>query len=407
MNHVVPQRPTRRSQAAVIGCLLLFTTLLGGHALPARADELVAAEASPAVSGDRQATPATVPSAVSNRPRTITVTNHGGRSVTLFAKGERIRRVLAPGRHAAVFRGLTPGRLYTVAVGGQAIGAVVALNRPYAATGLQVRSDGSPGSVTLTWRHRITTATGGRAIRYEVTATAKGAPVVRASATGVPRASVIGLDPDLLYTFTVRPRNDAGTGRVTIARMTRTLGQITGGPAGTSDHAPSEPAGQPSAPEPSTPAAAPAPAPAPPPAPAPAGPRTTTIWVCPDGYAEVAGQCLTTKPYTFHTETQTQPYTYHSEQQVDTKTVPATFDGSVWTWSCPSGYSAGGGQWGVGICKGTVTVQVKDAPPQGWYDTGSRFGQDIEVKDALPDGYLDDGSQWVKTTAKVAREITV
>ncbi|MBI1351533.1 MAG: hypothetical protein GC156_10475, partial [Actinomycetales bacterium] len=280
MNHVVPQRPTRRSQAAVIGCLLLFTTLLGGHALPARADELVAAEASPAVSGDRQATPATVPSAVSNRPRTITVTNHGGRSVTLFAKGERIRRVLAPGQRAAAFRGLTPGRLYTVAVGGQAIGAVVALNRPLAATGLQVRSDRSPGSVTLAWRHRITTATGGRAIRYEVTATATGAPVVRATATGVQRASLTGLDPDLLYTFTVRPRNDAGTGRVTIARMTRTLGQITGGPTGTSDHAPSEPAGQPSAPEPTTPAAAPAPAPVPPPAPAPAGPRTTTIWVC-------------------------------------------------------------------------------------------------------------------------------
>ncbi len=90
--------------------------------------------------------------------------------------------------------------------------------------------------------------------------------------------------------------------------------------------------------------------------------------------------------YTFHEEVETSPYTYHSEQQLNTLSVAATFNGSVWTWSCPAGYSDGGGQWGVGICKGTVTASVKDAPPTGWYDTGSAYGQTVDVKDAHAHG---------------------
>jgi hypothetical protein len=109
--------------------------------------------------------------------------------------------------------------------------------------------------------------------------------------------------------------------------------------------------------------------------------------------------------YTYHEEVETSPYTYHSEQQVDTITVPATHNGTIWTWSCPSGYSDGGGQWGVGVCKGAVLVKVKDAPPQGWYDTGSAYGHDIDVQDPMPTGYLDDGTQWVTTTAKVAKVV--
>lgn len=112
-----------------------------------------------------------------------------------------------------------------------------------------------------------------------------------------------------------------------------------------------------------------------------------------------------TKAYTYHEEVEISPYTYHSEQQLNTITVPATHNGTIWTWSCPSGYTDGGGQWGVGVCKGTVTVQVKDAPPTGWYDTGSAYGHAIDVKDPMPEGYLDDGTQWVRTAAKVAREV--
>jgi hypothetical protein len=77
----------------------------------------------------------------------------------------------------------------------------------------------------------------------------------------------------------------------------------------------------------------------------------------------------------------------------------------VWTWSCPSGYDAGGGQWGVGVCKGSQNVQVKNAPPSGWYDNGSAYAKDTRVKDAAPTGYIDDGTAYVKYAEKVAREV--
>jgi hypothetical protein len=57
------------------------------------------------------------------------------------------------------------------------------------------------------------------------------------------------------------------------------------------------------------------------------------------------------------------------------------------------------------VCKGTVTVSVKDSPPVGWFDTGSAYGRTIDVRDPLPAGYLDDGTQWVSTAAKVAKVV--
>ena len=382
-----------RTALAALG-LATLTALSIAAATPAAANDVIAtdttvAEAAPAV--------AVVPTAVASRPRTITVTHHGGRSVTLFAKGERIRRVLAPGAKPATFAGLTAGRTYTVAIGGEPIGAVVALDAPTAASGLQVRTTGTPGAVLLTWRHAPTAATGGRAISYDVTATSAGAPTVRATVRGARTATLTGLQTDARYSFRVVPRNSAGTGKATAATMSRTLGELTGSTVATA------PAPAPSSPAPSVPVAS-VPAPAPAPAPAPR-PSTRTVWVCPDGYTETDGMCRMTKAYTYHEEVETSPYTYHSEQQLNTIMVPATHNGTIWTWSCPSGYSDGGGQWGVGVCKGAVTAQVKDAPPAGWYDTGSAYGHAIDVQDPMPEGYLDDGTQWVRTAAKIAREV--
>ena len=396
---------THRTRTAVFGLTSSLATaaLVLGLAAPATANDLIAAdttvaEAAPAV--------AAVPMAVASRPRTITVSHHDGRSVTLFAKGERIRRVLAPGTKPVTFTGLTAGRTYTVAVGGEPIGAVVALDAPTAASGLQVRTTSTPGTVRLSWRHSPTSRTGGRSIAYDVSATGRGVPAVRTSVRGVRTAELGGLDLDARYTFSVVPRNSAGRGRATSAAMSRTLGETTGSTVATR---PEQPTAAPTTPSPSpapTPAPTPTPAPVPAPAPAPAPrPSTKTIWVCPDGYTETEGVCRQTAAYTFHTEVETAPYTFHPEQQLNTITVPATHNGTIWTWSCPSGYSDGGGQWGVGVCKGTVTVSVKDAPPTGWYDTGSAYAHDVEVKDAMPDGYLDDGTQWVRTTAKIAREV--
>lgn len=396
---------THRTRTTIVGLtvsLAAAVALSVGATGPAMASDLIAAdstvaEAAPAVAG--------VPTALASRPRTIVVTQHDGRSVTLFAKGERIRRVLAPGAKPAVFTGLTPGRTYTVAIGGQPIGAVVALDAPNAASGLQVRATSTPGTVRLSWRHTPTTGTGGRTISYDVSASSPGLPAVRTSVRGARTATLTGLRPDVRYAFSVVPRNSAGRGKATTATMSRTLGELTGTAVPTTP-TPTTPA--PTTPTPPTPAATPtvpvSPAPAPAPAPAPR-PTTRTIWVCPDGYTEADGMCRQSKAYTFHTEAETAPYTYHSEQQLNTINVPAVHNGTIWTWSCPSGYSDGGGQWGVGVCKGTVTVSVKDAPPLGWYDTGSSYARDVEVRDDMPEGYLDDGTQWVRTTAKVAREV--
>ena len=127
--------------------------------------------------------------------------------------------------------------------------------------------------------------------------------------------------------------------------------------------------------------------------------------MCPDGYATAGDLCQQSMVYTFHTETLTSPYTYHQEQQANTINVPATHNGTVWTWTCPSGYDSGGGQWGVGVCKGTVTATVKDAPPAGYTDSGSSYAKDIQAKDTLPVGWTDNGTQWVKTAAKIAIEV--
>ena len=32
------------------------------------------------------------------------------------------------------------------------------------------------------------------------------------------------------------------------------------------------------------------------------------------------------------------------------------------------------------MCKGTVTVSVKDAPPTGWYDNGTAYAAQIRTK---------------------------
>ena len=221
---------TYLTRIAALGATAALAAALGiGTAAPALADDVIAIDTTTAA----PVAAAAVPTALASRPRTIVVTHHGGRSVTLFAKGERIRRVLAPGSRPATFTGLTAGRIYTVAIGGQPIGSVVALDRPTAASGLTVRTTGTPGTVALSWRHRATTATGGRAVRFDVRATSTGAPTVTATVTGTPKAVLTGLDVDAIYTFRVTPRNNAGAGRATTATMGRSLAQAGGRPAST------------------------------------------------------------------------------------------------------------------------------------------------------------------------------
>ena len=377
-------RITGRAAAALTGAVIA----LGLIVTPAAADEIIAVDNSTAVA------PATVPRAIASKPRTIVVSNHGGHSVVLFAKGEPIRRDLAPGSAPAVFTGLTPGRTYTVAIGGQPMGAVVALDRPAAASGLTVRTTSTPDSVSLTWRHTATPATGGADLTYDVTATSPAAPTTRTTVTGSHTATLTGLDTDAIYTFTVTPRNNAGTGKATRAEMTRSLGSLTAGSrTGTTAAIDTTPA---AAPVPAaTPAAEPAPAPR---------PATKTIYVCPDGYAANGELCQQSTPYTFHTETLTSPYTYHQEF-IQTGTE------AIFSADCSRGgvYYPSGDQ-GPGCYRWQALgyyVSAKDTPPTGYTDNGTAYVKDQQVKDALPAGYSDGGTQWVKTTAKVPLVVTV
>jgi hypothetical protein len=399
---------TNLSSIAVLGLTAALAGVLGvGVSAPASANEVIGSDV---IASDTTVAPASpavaaVPTALAARPRTIVVTNHHGRSVALFAKGERIRRVLAPGSRPATFTGLTAGRVYTVAIGGAPIGSVVALERPSAASGMTVRTTDIPGTVALTWRHRPTTATGGRTIRYEVRATSRTAPPVTATATGVLATTLTGLDVDAVYTFRVTPRNTAGTGRSTTATMSRTLAQSSGAtmaasPAGTAH------VETPASPTPATTAPAPSPAAAPPaPAPAPAPrPMSTTIYLCPEGYVTSGELCRLTRAYTFHTEVVTSPYTTH--QQFTQTGTDAFFSADCST----GGVYYANGDRGAGCYRWQATgyyTTVKDVPPAGYTDDGTQYAKDTQVKDDLPDGFTDDGTQWVRTVAKEARVISL
>jgi hypothetical protein len=401
---------TYLSRIAAVGLAAALAGALSiGVSAPASANEIIANDVIASDTTVAAASPAaaSVPTARASRPGTITVTNHGGRSVTLFAKGERIRRVLAPGSRAATFTGLTAGRVYTVAVGGEPIGAVVALNRPSAASGLTVRTTATPGTVALSWRHRQTAATGGRAISYQVRATSRTAPPATTAATGTQRATLTGLDPNAVYTFSVTPRNNAGTGRATTAAMSRTLAQATGSTVPTTPvvatPVPEVPKPAPVTSTPGPTPAPPAPAPAVAPAPAPR-PTTTTIYLCPEGYVTSGELCQQTRAYTFHTEVLTSPYTYHEQF---TQTGTDVF----FSADCSTGgvYYANGDR-GPGCYRWQPTgyyTTVKDAPPAGYTDDGTQYAKDTQVKDDLPEGFTDNGTEWVRTVAKEAKVVSL
>jgi hypothetical protein len=363
--------------------------------------------------------------ATPTKPGEITVTTGPGARVTLSAKGvKKVTRANSQG--SARFTKLTPGKLYNVAALGQST-RVNALAKVAPVTDLTVRSTNTADSVEINWEHTETKATGGKKINYTVTAE-PGNTTVDTSSTD---AVLTGLNPDVLYNFTVTPHNAMGPGNGTTAKMNmtlRSLMQVTPTPKTPTQETPRVTV---------TPAANPTPAPTPNPNPAPAPapkPGTKTIYVCPSGYAEVGSACTKTLPYTYtytpytyrtettnlsytyRTETTNLPYTYHTET-----TGPMPILDSFETQNvCPSGYNledyGPNGKW----CRlygpaptaqvkdaapagftdiasnNTKRDQVKNAPPAGFTDNGSNYTKSEQVKNTAPTGYYDDGRQWVK-----------
>jgi hypothetical protein len=307
-----------------------------------------------------------------------------GKPVTVQAAGEKARTAVAAKPSAAVvFTKLTPGKAYTVSIAGKRIGTATPVTAPSPAWGLTVSTTDKTGAVALEWKHQPTKAQG--KVAYQVTATPRGLDGRSLSASTAVTSSapatswtLDGLDPSVLYTFTVAPANSAGTGKATTAVMNRTLGDIFG-----TGQVPTDPA------------------PAPASVPTPAGPGTRTIYVCPAGYADAGDTCTDTKAYTFHTEAV--PYTYH-----DVITGPAPMLDSYETAAaaCPAGYNLEDYGW-VSYCRhygAAPTQSVKDSTPTGYTDTGTAWAH--QVKDTAPQGYADSGTAWVKTVGKVAQVVS-
>ena len=369
--------------------------------------------------------------ATPSAPRAVTVTTEPGALVTLTARNAnkaKPQSKVANKDGQATFTKLNAGTTYTVTANGKST-TVTPVVKVGKASDLKVMTTDQVGTVDLTWAHKSTKARGGNTIGYTVTATPANTPAnttsnklepitIEATTTS---AELTGLDPNALYSFSVTPHNAIGEGQPSVARMSRSLADITGitGPATPNPVAQDQDTNNKNDDATNTnttptPAPAPAPAPAPKPGPAPAPkPSTKTIYVCPDGWDDVNGVCTQTKSYTFHTEQETQAYTYTQDRRLEPcsgSDCPGSEYkdfGTDWSGTtCPNGGTMHDGKclgWTTG--QKWVTYQVKDAPPMGWYDDGSQYAHDIQVKDATPAGWSDNGSQWIRTTAKVEKVV--
>ncbi len=360
------------------------------------------------------------PSILASSPRGLTVTGVHGSSVTIVTRsgpGSTTPITKSPDKSGRVtFSNLIAGANYVVVHDGKIIGSGTPVNAVGSATDLVVRTTSKNNTVKLDWSHKATKTNGGAGVTYVITAKPAGGSgkTVTAEMTGTTTRSssaakssmLSGLDPDALYVFTITPKNSAGTGKSSVARMERSLADITGiKSTGATEPVvvviEVEPAEKPVAVKP-TEAKPATPAPAPAPAPGPASPSTRTIYVCPDAYTETgSGVCEKTSAYTYTSI----GYTYHSEPnyvqvQIGTTERSHPFDGNACGWGTLYGntcyeYTA------VYETRQQGTNQVKDATPAGYTDTGSTWSK----KDSMPAGYTDNGSAWVQTAAKVAKVV--
>lgn len=370
--------------------LLLSPFAVGIIATPAQADDttviasdastiaVVAADRSPAKPAHRGA------SATASIPDGIVVTGHGGYPVSVTAPGEPTLRVSRPGNAPARFTGLTPGTTYTVAVNEHPVTKVTAVSRPRPASGLTVRTTGTPGTVKLTWKHATSRTTGGSSVDYTVTAKPTTGPAITTTVRGRTSATLTGLDQHALYTFSVTPRNSAGSGKSTTAVMTRTLASTGSGTTGAAI-----PVNPPATPPTEQPKQSVEPA-------KPTTPAMRTIYVCAEGFVEANGLCHAYLPYTFDTKA----YTFHD---VATGPEPLIAQQETTAYGCPAGWKFEDYGW-IRYCRlwgPAPTISVKDATPTGYADNGTEWIR----KAPAPAGYLDNGTSWERTVPLEARVV--
>ena len=432
-------------RSSVLGAMLLSSTaLISLNASPTIAEtqpaRVIASSNAISEAGQGKSVsvlPTAAIRAIANAPRVITVTARPGTGIMLSSGKSVPIFTRASARGFVVFRELTPGQTYLIQSMGKdssrariSVTALTAMRTP---ARLTAATTDQRTSIKITWQHTPTRATGGTAVGFRLTATPLDSSLatITKDVRNVRSMVLTGLSPDARYTFTLTPRNSAGSGTSATATMNRTLAEIHGGNststptslAPTADASlepiktPVTPVitqvinpANPAPPAPTTPADSPPPISPPPPS-SPPPPATRTIYVCPDGFTENGDLCTHTKAYTYSPVTETTPYTYSTDSRYEACSGPEC-PGSVFQdfgtdWSgttCPRGGTLHGNQclaWTGGFK--WVNYQVKNAPPMGWHDDGSAFARVNQVKDAMPAGFADDGTNWIKSASKIAR----
>ena len=407
--------------AGILAGIIVSTSLVSAPAAQAAESDatVTQANATGVVIARDQSVPLT---AVPTAPRAVTVTTNPNTRITLKAPRTKARSAKTNDKGITTFTKLKAGKKYTVTTDGETV-TVVPVLKVGRARDLTIMTTSELGTITATWAHATNEARGGLTIGYTLTATPVGvADGVSVGNPDTPSISVEtdsteavlrGLDPRVLYAFTVTPHNPLGDGRASVARMDRSLAEVSGIAVPAAEDAGSDSAEEaPSTEPPAAPAATSPPASRPAANPAP---QMRTVWVCPAAFTDVDGVCTQSMNYTFHDEKLTQDYTYTSDRRLE-QCAGSDCPGSEYKdfgtdWSgttCPHGGTMHDGKclgWTTG--QKWVTHQVKDAPPLGWYDDGSQYATDVQVKDETPSGWSDTGTEWIRTAAKVARTVSV
>ncbi len=414
---------TQRATIVAITSAAILSLGLGLTLPAAHAAETATAPAGVVLAADTTPAPAPAQAQVAPVARVIgidanvvsglSVTAPKGATVTLGAKGEKNRsKKIAAATKPAVFTGLTAGKMYTVSIDGKRVGTGTPVKAPGAAYNLTVTSTGQPTSALVTWKYQSAPNAG--AIEYEVRATpvtgqlptARSADLTRSVIAKTTEAVMMDLDPDLLYTFTVTPRNTAATGTASRATLPVTLaaaaGQLSAAEqvqaakdAEAARVAAEKAAAQAAAnqrPIPVTPSG-------------PSGPTTKTIYVCPAGYTDSGNLCTKTTPFTYTAVTTTTPYTYHQEFVKTGAHQEYSGSPNGGTYYAANAWAPGSAEGYYKMVDEGYNTTVKDGPPTGFTDNGTSYSKTDQVKDTAPAGYTDNGTTWISTVAKEAKVV--
>ena len=224
--------------ASIVAGIIVGTSLVSAPAAQAAESDATVTQANATgvvIARDQSMLLTAVPTA----PRAVRVTTSPNTRVTLKAPRTKTRSAKTNDKGIATFTKLKAGKRYTVTADGETA-TVVPVLKVGRARDLTIMTTSELGTITATWAHATSKARGGLTVGYTLTATPLRAAAAAAVAVGDPdvpsisvetdstEAVLRGLDPRVLYSFTVTPHNLLGEGRASVARMDQSLAEISG-----------------------------------------------------------------------------------------------------------------------------------------------------------------------------------